>query len=144
MIAEHTKLLNQESRRRAAPNVQSITDKMSRLTNRKVTLQKPKMMVNEYGSSNNNANSGDKGVVNNHSKNKSSTTVAEGKISLYANYYMFLYKKKNTKLVQGSHLAHIAIVNASIVLNIDNRQKMIEQKKVINHQTHGREKKKII
>lgn len=81
MLAERTKLLNQESRRKAA-SVQSLTDKMSRLTNRKVTLQKPYLAMNEYGSANG-TSSGDKNekVVNNHSnissnKSKSST---EGK-----------------------------------------------------------------
>lgn len=81
MIAERTKLLNQESRRKAA-SVQSLTDKMSRLTNRKVTLAKP--MMNEYGSTNSNtASSGDRAekVVNNHSNisNNKTKSSAEGK-----------------------------------------------------------------
>lgn len=79
MIAEGTKLLNQESRRKAT-SVQSLTDKMSRLTNRKVTIQ-AKPMMNEYGSANN-ASSGDRSekVVNNHSNliNKTKSS-AEGK-----------------------------------------------------------------
>lgn len=82
MLAERTKMLNQESRRKAA-SVQSITDKMNRLTNRKVTIQHKPFMVNEYGGGNNASSGGDKGEKNNHSniinKNKSSTTIAEGK-----------------------------------------------------------------
>lgn len=85
MLAERTKLLNQESRRKAA-SVQSLTDKMSRLTHRKVTLAKP--MMNEYGS-NNTASSGDRAekVVNNHSNisNNKTKSSAEGK----SNYKVF-------------------------------------------------------
>lgn len=85
MIAERTKLLNQESRRKAA-SVQSLTDKMNRLINRKVTLQKP-CMVNEYGSAiSNTASSGDRAekVVNNHSNisNSKTKSSAEGKRQL--------------------------------------------------------------
>jgi hypothetical protein len=87
MLAERTKLLNLESRRKAA-SVQSLTEKMSRLINRKVTLAKP--MVNEYGSANNkSASSGDKAekVVNNHSNISNKTkSSAEGKRSQKINF----------------------------------------------------------
>jgi hypothetical protein len=102
MIAEHTKLLNQESRRRAvaaaASNVQSITDKMSRLTNRKIILQKPKLMINEYGSS-----SGDKGVMNNHSNKNKSSTVNEGKRLL--TFFKFIRNYKYKVHISHSYLA---------------------------------------
>lgn len=87
MLAERTKLLNQE-RRKAAANVQSVTEKMNRLTNRKSSLQKP-YLVNEYTSSdkgekvvtfNNNSNAKN----SNHSTSKNTSTSSEGK------------KKKNT------------------------------------------------
>lgn len=87
MLAENTKLLNQESSRRKATSVQSISDKMSRLTCRKVTIQKP-CMINEYGSSaasNVGGERGEKAV--NHSNNNSnkykSSTNAEGKRFLF-------------------------------------------------------------
>jgi len=77
MIAEHTKLLNQE-RRKVAANVQSVTDKMNRLTNRKSSLQKP-YLVNEYACS----DKGEKVVTFNNTKNSnhstSKTTSSEGK-----------------------------------------------------------------
>lgn len=80
MLAENTKLLNQESSRRKATSVQSISDKMSRLTCRKVTIQKP-CMINEYGSSAASTAGGERGekaVNHSNSKYKSSTN-AEGK-----------------------------------------------------------------
>jgi hypothetical protein len=71
MIAEHTKLLSQE-RRKAAASMQSVTDKMSRLTNRKSSLQKP-CLVNEYGSG---GDRGEKVVTFNNSSNKSNQATA--------------------------------------------------------------------
>jgi hypothetical protein len=91
MIVERTKMLNQE-RRKVTANVQSITDKMNRLTNRKSSLQRP-YMVNEYNNNNNNSNShadkGEKVVTfnsnsnynNNHSTSKNQSS--EGKQSLF-------------------------------------------------------------
>lgn len=70
MLVERSKLLNQERRKvmAAAANLQSVTDKMNRLTNRKSSMQKP-YLVNEY------ASGGDKGekvvTFNNISNNKS-------------------------------------------------------------------------
>lgn len=85
MIAERTKLLNQE-RRKVAANVQSVTDKMNRLTNRKNSLQKP-YLVNEYACS---GDKGEKVVTFNNTKNSnhstSKTTSSEGKrTQLYLN-----------------------------------------------------------
>lgn len=80
MIAEHTKLLNQE-RRKVAANVQSVTDKMNRLTNRKSSLQRP-YLVNEYGCS---SDKGEKAVTfnntknSNHSTSRNTSTSSEGK-----------------------------------------------------------------
>lgn len=80
MIAERTKLLNQE-RRKAAANIQSVTDKVNRLTNRKSSLPKP-CMVNEYA----NSDKGEKVVTfnstknnSNHSTSKTTSTSSEGK-----------------------------------------------------------------
>jgi hypothetical protein len=79
MIAEHTKLLNQE-RRKVAANVQSVTDKMNRLTNRKSSLQVKPYLVNEYASC---SDKGEKVVTFNNTKNSnhstSKTTSSEGK-----------------------------------------------------------------
>lgn len=69
MIAERRKLLAQE--RSKLPSVQSLTDKMSRLTNRKPHNQK--LLLNELST-------GDKNVTfssNNHSTSKASSS--EGK-----------------------------------------------------------------
>lgn len=85
MLAENTKLLNQESSRRKATSVQSISDKMSRLTCRKVTIQKP-CMINEYGSSAASNVGGERGekAVNHSNCNKyKSSTNAEGKRFLF-------------------------------------------------------------
>ncbi|CAG9800374.1 unnamed protein product [Chironomus riparius] len=68
MMSERTKLLNQE-RRKVAANVQSVTDKMNRLTNRKSSLQKP-YLVNEYACS----DKGEKVVTFNNTKNSNHST----------------------------------------------------------------------
>lgn len=49
MIAEHKKALTQERSR--LPSVQTLTDKMSRLTNRKA--HNPKLLLNELNSDRN-------------------------------------------------------------------------------------------
>lgn len=69
MIAEHTKALNQGRSR--IPSVQTLTDKMSRLTNRKA--HNPKLLLNELNS--------DKNVTfsNNHSAVTAKPTSSEGK-----------------------------------------------------------------
>lgn len=83
MIAEHTKLLNQE-RRKVAANVQSVTDKMNRLTNRKSSLQVKPYLVNEYASC---SDKGEKVVTfnntknSNHSTSKTTSSEATGKLS---------------------------------------------------------------
>lgn len=72
MIAEHRKMLSQE--RRKLPSVQSLTDKMGRLTHRKAVSSKP--MLNEL-------TTGDKNVTfsgsNNHSTSTTKATSSEGK-----------------------------------------------------------------
>lgn len=72
MIAEHTKLLNQERRR--AASVQSVTDKMNRLTHRKSSLQKP-YLVNEY------SDKGEKVVTFNNSNNNTNHSTSKNKIT---------------------------------------------------------------
>jgi hypothetical protein len=76
MIAERTKLLNQEQRK-APASIQSVTDKTNRLTNRKATLQKP-MLNNEI------SDKPDKVVTktssSNHSTNKNASSTTEGKL----------------------------------------------------------------
>lgn len=67
MIAERTKALHQE--RSKLPSVQALTDKMSRLTNRKAN--NPKLLLNELTS--------DKTVSNNHSAATAKATSSEGK-----------------------------------------------------------------
>lgn len=71
MIAEQAKVLSQE--RSKLPSVQSMTDKMSRLTNRKP--HNPKLLLNEL-------TSGDRNVTFSGSHNNHSTakpTSSEGK-----------------------------------------------------------------
>lgn len=72
MLGERTKMLSQERSKLAS--VQSLTDKMSRLTNRK--LHNPKLLLNEL--------TGDKNVTfssssNNHSTSTAKATSSEGK-----------------------------------------------------------------
>lgn len=71
MLAERTKMLSQE--RSKLPSVQSLSDKMSRLTNRK--LHNPKLLLTEL-------TTGDKNMTFSSSNNNHSTTKAtssEGK-----------------------------------------------------------------
>lgn len=71
MLAERTKMLSQERSKLAS--VQSLTEKMSRLTNRK--LHNPKLLLNELTTS-------DKNVTfsnNNHSTSTTKATSSEGK-----------------------------------------------------------------
>lgn len=70
MLAERSKMLSQE--RSKLPTVQSLTDKMSRLTNRK--LHNPKLLLNEL-------TTGDKNVTfnHNHSTSTARATSSEGK-----------------------------------------------------------------
>ena len=71
MLTERTKMLSQERSKLAS--VQSLTDKMSRLTNRK--LHNPKLLLNELTTS-------DKNVTfsnNNHSTSTTKATSSEGK-----------------------------------------------------------------
>lgn len=69
MLAERTKVVNLDRTR--IPSVQSLTDKMSRLTNRKA--HNPKLLLNELSS--------DRNVTfsNNHSASTAKATSSEGK-----------------------------------------------------------------
>lgn len=70
MIAEHKKMMHQER-----VKLSSLTDKMSRLTNRK-TPQNPKLLLNELTTGDKNVTFSGK-TINNHSTTK--TTSSEGK-----------------------------------------------------------------
>jgi hypothetical protein len=71
MIAERTKALHQE--RSKLPSVQALTDKMSRLTNRKP--HNPKLLLNELTSDKSNNHSAAKATSSEGKKVNGSATV---------------------------------------------------------------------